>query len=873
VITETMSGNQIRHKFLRFFQEKGHLVVPSSSLVPANDPTLLLTNAGMNQMKPYFLGEAIPPGLRLASSQKCFRTVDIDTVGNERNLTFFEMLGNFSVGEYFKEGAIAFAWEFLTEWLGLPADKLWPTIYPDDDEAYELWQKVAGVPPERIVRLEDNWWAMGPVGPNGPDSEIYVDRGEALGCGKPDCKPGCDCARYLELWNLVFMQYYTDPAGVRTPLPRKNIDTGMGLERLTMILQGKPTVYETDLFTPIIERAEQLAGVQYGANTRTDYALRVLADHSRSITFLIADGVLPSNEGRGYVLRRVFRRAVRFGRTLGLQRPFLQETVRVVIGLMGHAYPDLVQRQDFILKVVEMEETRFSQTLTVGLNVLDQLIAAARGRGAASLPGEDIFRLYDTYGFPVELTTELVGEAGLGADLEGFDRQMARQREAARAAAKFGSSKRPNAEVYAEFPLDVTFLGYERLDATSQLVGMVVDGQSVGRMGKGDEGEIILRETPFYAEAGGQVGDTGWVRNERGVGRVLDTQRPVPNLIVSRVRIEEGELLAGDAVEATVDAERRADVARHHTATHLLHKALREVLGTHVQQAGSLVAPDRLRFDFTHFQPVTPEELARIEARVNEEIRLNLPKETTITTYQEALAAGAMALFGEKYGEQVRMVCLGDYSCELCGGTHVERTGDIGHLFIDAEESVGAGVRRIEAVAGAAADRAVRERIGTLERLGQRLGGDVETRVQGLLEELQEERRHVQQLQRQLAAREVEQLKGRAVDVDGIKVVAAAVPAPNQETLREMGDLIRGSLSRSVVALGGVFNGRPGLVVMVGGAPEISAREVVSKVAPTMGGGGGGSAQLAQAGGRLPDKLDEALRQVVPVVRQLVNKK
>ncbi|HEX5417964.1 MAG TPA: alanine--tRNA ligase, partial [Chloroflexota bacterium] len=702
-----LSSNDVRRLFIQFFQERNHLVLPSSSLVPSNDPTLLLTSAGMVQIKPYFLGEALPPAPRLASIQKCFRATDIEKVGNERNLTFFEMLGNFSVGDYFKAGAIEFAWEFLTNRVGFDSNRLYPSVFPDDQEARDLWQKIAGVPPERIVALEDNWWEAGPVGPNGPDSEIYYDRGAEFGCGKDTCAPGCDCARFLEVWNLVFMQYYRDPTGVQTPLPRKNIDTGMGFERLTMLLQEKKTVYETDLFAPIIERAAEIAGIRYGQSDQTDFALRVIADHSRSVTFLIADGVLPSNEGRGYILRRILRRAVRFGRLLGIEKPFLQRTVQVVINLLGYAYPELVGREDFILKVVEMEESRFSQTLTVGLRLLDELIAGAKAAGQNELAGEEVFRLYDTYGFPVELTTELAQEAGLSVDLAGFETSMARQREAARAASRFVASKNLGKEAFAQLPLEVEFLGYERLDATSQIVGMFKGGQLVGEMLDGDEGDIVLRDTPFYAESGGQIGDTGTLANERGRAEVVDTQRPVPNLIVHRVRIVQGSLMSGDIVEATVDAARRADIARNHSATHLLHQALRQTLGPHVQQAGSLVAPDRLRFDFTHFGPVSPDELARVEEQVNREIRSNLVKDTVQTTYQEALAAGAMALFGEKYGERVRMVCFGDYSCELCGGTHVERSGDIGYFLITGEESVGAGIRRIEAVTGSTADRVV----------------------------------------------------------------------------------------------------------------------------------------------------------------------
>jgi len=863
-----LSSSDIRRLFTRFFQERGHLVLPSSSLIPSNDPTLLLTSAGMVQIKPYFLGEALPPAPRLASVQKCFRATDIEKVGNERNLTFFEMLGNFSVGDYFKAGVIELAWEFLTKTVGFDPNRLYPTVYPEDDEARELWQKIAGVPPERIISLEDNWWEAGPIGPNGPDSEIYYDRGEEFGCGRADCAPGCDCARYLEVWNLVFMQYYRDPDGVQTPLPRKNIDTGMGLERLTMLLQDKQTVYETDIFMPIIERAAQLAGVAYGVDDQTNFALRVIADHSRAVTFLISDGVLPSNEGRGYILRRILRRAVRFGRLLGIQKPFLQQTAQVVINLLGYAHPELVGREDFILKVVEMEEGRFGQTLTVGLRLLDGLIDAAKAAGQTELPGEEVFRLYDTYGFPVELTGELAQETGLTVDMAGFDEAMARQRAAARAASRFVAAKNLSLEAYAQLPLEVEFMGYERLDTTDQIVGMFRGGQLVGEMTDGDEGDIILRSTPFYAESGGQVGDTGTIANERGRAEVLDTQRPVPNLIVHRVRIVQGTLISGDIVEATVNTARRADIARNHSATHLLHKALRATLGPHVQQAGSLVAADRLRFDFTHFQAVSPEELAQVEEIVNREIRANLIKDTIVTTYPEALAAGAMALFGEKYGDHVRMVCFGDYSCELCGGTHVERSGDIGYFLVTGEESVGAGVRRIEAVTGATADRVVRERLAAYQRLSQRLNGEVESRVQALLEDLQEERRTVQQLQRQLAGREVDELLGQAQAVAGTKVLAAQVKAPSIQTLREMTDTLRNRLGPSVVVLASVFDGKPSIVAMVTPNVKVNASELVRKIAPTIGGSGGGRPDMAQAGGRYPEKLHDALREVVPLVSQ-----
>ena len=869
-----MQSNEIRQTFLSFFQEKGHLIVPSSSLVPQGDPTLLLTTAGMVQMKPYFLGEASPPATRLASVQKCFRTTDIDNIGNERSLTFFEMLGNFSVGDYFKRGAIEFAWELITQRFKMPVDRLWVTIYPDDDEAYQLWLEISSLTPDRIVRLEDNWWAAGDTGPCGPDSELYIDRGPEHGCGQPDCKPGCDCERFLEFWNLVFMQYNRLPNGDLVPLPRKNIDTGAGLERLAVLLQGAQSVYDTDIFQPLIRRAEELTGHTYKQDSKADFSLRVLADHSRAVTFLIADGVLPANEGRGYILRRILRRAVRHGRLLGLQRPFLTELARTVIGQMGDVYPELRQREEFILKVIDVEENRFGETLATGLSVLDQAIAELKQQGQTVIPGATVFRLYDTFGFPSELTIELANEAGLAVDLAGFETAMERQREQARAHARFGAGEVGNREAYKQLPIEVEFLGYERTELTTQIVGIVANGEVQGRADAGSEVEIVLRETPFYAEAGGQVGDTGAIVGPAGKAEVVDTQRPVPNLIVHRARVVDGYLLSGDVVLAAIDVDRREAIRRHHTSTHLLHKALRNVLGNHVAQAGSLVAPDRLRFDFSHFQPVTAEELERIEREINAQIRANVPAETVITTYQEAVAAGAMALFGEKYGERVRMLCIGDYSCELCGGTHVRRTGDIGFLKIVSETSVAAGVRRIEAVAGEAAEAYVRQRFAAWDRLADALGShNVEERVQRLLADLADERREVARLRQIIAQSQVADLTRRAQAVDGVQVVAAKVQAPNQQALRELGDALRSRLGPSVIVLGSIIEGKPGLLAMVASGVAVDARTLVNEVAQEIGGRGGGNPQMAQAGGRSPERLDAALTRVAPLVKSMLSGK
>lgn len=870
-----MTSDEVRQTFLEYFRENGHTVVPSSPLIPHGDPTLLLTNAGMVQMKPYFLGEEQPPSPRLTSAQKCFRTVDIDIVGNERTLTFFEMLGNFSVGDYFKKGAIGFAWELSTRRLKIPADRIWVSIYPDDEEAFDLWRSIARIPADRIVRLDDNWWGpAGETGPCGPDSEMYYDRGPELGCGKPDCRPGCDCARFLEFWNLVFMQFYQDENKVRTPLPRKHIDTGMGLERMTMLLQGRSSVYETDLFRPIIAKGEQLVGVRYGANARTDFSLRVLADHSRAATFLIADGVLPSNEGRGYILRRILRRAVRHGRMMGLDRPFLTETARVVVDLMGTAYPELVDRESFILKVIGIEESRFNQTLTVGLSVLSEVIAELQAKQAKELPGEEVFRLYDTYGFPKELTAEVAQENGLSVDFAGFEKAMERQRDLARSAAKFGLGPKQSVEVYEQLAVgETTFVGHDTLEANTRVVGIILGAQSVEKAFAGQEIEIVLQQTPFYPEGGGQIGDTGWITGEGGRVQVLDTQRPMPLLVSHRGVVSEGYIEVGDVVHAEVDIERRWDTARHHTSTHLLHKALREVLGPHAVQSGSFVGPDRLRFDFAHLTAVSREELAEVERIVNAKIRANLDVSTTIASYAEALAAGAIALFGEKYGEMVRMVSIDDYSRELCGGTHVGRTGDIGTFIIVGESSIGAGLRRIEALAGRAADAYVSEQRAIIDRLSRRLDTRrIEERVDLLLGEIQSLRREVAQLQRAMAARQVESLVEKAQEVDGVKVVAAQVPAPNVDALREMGDLLKAKLGPSVVVLGSVIGDKPNFVAMVSPNVNVHAGHLVKQVATIVGGGGGGRPDVAQAGGKDPTKIGDALSQVKTLVRDALKK-
>ncbi|MDA8217541.1 MAG: alanine--tRNA ligase [Dehalococcoidales bacterium] len=860
-----MHSSEVRRTYLDFFREKGHLVVPSSSLIPYGDPTLLLTSAGMVQMKPYFLGEATPPSRRLTSSQKCFRTTDIEQVGNERNLTFFEMLGNFSVGDYFKEGAISLAWELVTERYGLPADHIWITVYPEDDEALTYWRDVIGVPAERIVKDPENWWGpAGETGPCGPDSEIYLDRGVELGCGKPDCRPGCDCGRFLEVWNLVFMQFNQDLERRRTPLAMKNIDTGMGLERMAMVMQGTPSVYETDLFMPIIRRAEALANVKYGNGGSIDYSLRVIADHSRAVAFLIGDGVLPGNEGRGYILRRVLRRAVRHGRLLGLEEPFLGKTVQAVVDLMKGAYPDLGEREAFISRVVNVEEAKFNQTLTTGLTVLDGVIAGLGEHQRTEIPGEEVFRLHDTYGFPMELTAEIAADQGLTIDNEGFEEAMGRQREQARKAAKFGLGERPPVEIYQQLPVrEAEFRGYDNLIVETVVVGLIVNGEAVESANVGDEVEVVLRETPFYAEGGGQLGDTGRIVTDTGAVLVTDTQQPLSGLIVHRGTVRDGTVQVGQPARAKVDRARRLDMARNHTATHLLHRTLRELVGTHVQQAGSFVGPDRLRFDFSHFEPLTAEQLRQVSQAVNERIREDLAVSATTTTYAEAVAAGAMALFGEKYGDSVRMVSIADYSRELCGGTHLRATGQIGLFLILGEGSVGAGLRRIEAVTGRAAERYVYEQLDTVAGLQNQLQSqDLAGKVSELTLELQTQRRQLGELQRDRLRHTVDDVLAARREVDGISVVAAKVDVPSRDSLRDLGDMVKARIGSGVVVLATVTDGKPAFLAMTTADVKVHAGDLVRQVAAVAGGGGGGRPDLGQAGGGEPSRIADALEKV-----------
>ena len=868
-----MTSAELREVFLDFFSQRGHLLVRSASLVPEGDPTLLFTGAGMVQFKPYFSGEDEPPSRRLASVQKCFRTTDIDKVGNGHSLTFFEMLGNFSIGDYFKKGAIELAWEFVTEYLKLPRDHLWASIFREDEEAFGLWQEIA-LPGHRIVRLgrEDNFWGpAGETGPCGPCSEIFYDRGPEVGCGREDCAPGCECERFLEIWNLVFMQYDQDAEGTLTPLPQQNIDTGMGLERTAVVMQDVGSVYETDLLAPLIARACDLVGKPYGEEEMVDRSLRIMAEHGRAITFLVADGVLPSNEGRGYVLRRILRRAVRHGKLLGREEPFLDEIASAVMEIMGEQYPELRERESFVLGVVAQEEIGFQQTLAVGTALLEDLMKGVASAGGSLLPGDKVFRLYDTYGFPLELTREMASDNGLELDEAGFEEAMVEQRQRAREAQTFGLAT--ESEFYRPLDLPRTpFLGYERLAAESKIINLARDEKEVNEVAVGDQVAVVLRETPFYAEAGGQVGDTGLTGNSAGEVAVRDTRSPLPGLIVHYGEVKQGTLRRGDAVVARVDEARRLDIARNHTATHLLHRALRDVLGGHAQQAGSEVSPERLRFDFTHLQAVDRGELDDVERLVNEKVREDLPVATKVTDYHSAVASGAFAIFGEKYGDEVRMVSAGDYTRELCGGTHLRATGQIGFFYILSEGSIGRGLRRIEAVTGRGAEEYVRERLSVMEGLAAALGGtpaDLESNLNNLLSEVDAQRREMREVQRRLAKAETARVLEEVREVNGIKVLAAQVEAPGMETLREMTDWLQTRLGSAVIVLGAVMGGKPGFVAAV--TPDLVERglkadALVREVAAVVGGGGGGRATLAQAGGRDPHLIGEALRLVTSLV-------
>jgi alanyl-tRNA synthetase len=811
----------------------------------------------------------------MTSIQKCFRTGDIDEVGNRRNLTFFEMLGNFSVGDYFKPEAIAWAWEFVTEWLRLPPERLLITVHPTDEEALELWQR--HVSRERISFLEDNWWGPpGAEGPCGPDSELYYDLGEALGCGKPDCAPGCDCDRFLEFWNLVFTQYYQDRDGKRTLLEQQNIDTGMGMERLAAMVEGVTSVYETDLYQPIIRRVAEEAGTGFGRDTQTDYSLRVVADHARGMTFLAGDGVVPGNEGRGYVMRRIIRRAVRYGRMLGIERPFLEGIAERVIERMHEHYPELVERRAAILESVRLEEARFAETLAAGTERLAEWIEQAKADGRTEVAGHLLFQLYDTFGFPRELSEEILAEAGLRADVEGFDRAMAEQRRRSRAGARFSGLAEGRAYEVGDVP-ESDFLGYERLGTTGTVLAMRDGGQAAGELGKGESGLVVLDRTTFYPEGGGQVGDRGVLRSRDGLFRVDDTKRMDERHIAHFGMVEEGVLRSGDEVRAEVDEHHRAETARHHTLTHILHRTLKDVLGDATEQKGSLVAPNVARFDFNYPRGLDREQLDQVNRTINRHILEDLPVAWQVMDLARARQAGAVAIFGEKYGSQVRVVDIGGWSKELCGGTHVRHSSDVGTAILVRESAVGSGLRRVEVLAGETAFAHAWEQQERLLHLARTMGAPVdqlEARLAALMEELDQARREGARLAQQIASRSASQLVEAAVDVDGVKVLAAQVEVASRDALREMADQLRSKLGRSVVALAAQLNGQNAFVVGASrDATEagLNAGDILRRALEAAGGKGGGRPDFAQGGVKEPAQLGVALAEIVPAVRQAID--
>lgn len=865
---KSMTGNEIRTRFLEFFKSKEHLVMPSAPLIPHDDPTLLLVGAGMAPFKPFFTGKIKPPHTRITSSQKCVRTGDIENVGRTaRHQTFFEMLGNFSFGDYFKREAIVWAWEFLTKELELPADRLWITIYTEDNEAYDIWHDEIGIDPERIVRMADNFWEIGP-GPCGPCSEIHIDLGEERGCG-PECKLGCDCDRFLEIWNLVFTQYDRDDEGNYHPLAKKNIDTGAGLERLASVLQGKPSNFETDLLFPLIAHMSALSGVAYGVDKKNDISLKVIADHARSMVVMINDGVLPSNEGRGYVLRRILRRALRHGRLLGVKKAFLGDCVDVAANIFNTAYPELLEKADYIRKVVSQEESRFQTTLVTGEELLSQEVASLRTKGENQLPGETAFRLYDTYGFPWELTEEMLFDEGMTLDKAGFDAAMEEQRLRARAARH---------ENERTFVLELTGLQTDglRIDAAAQqgrILRIWKEGVVVEEAGDGEEVAVLLDVTPFYAEGGGQIGDSGRLETALGKMEVQSAKKLANGAIYHQGFVQEGMLRTGETVEIRLDAAKHQDVARNHTATHLLHHALRKVLGEHVHQAGSLVEADRLRFDFAHFAAVTSEELAAVEALVNEAILENRAVSCLETSQEIAKDMGAMALFGEKYGDVVRVVVIDEVSKELCGGSHVNNTSEISLFQIVGEASTGAGVRRIEAVTGRAAYARMQQQRSLLLETAAILKTQAPEEVPARAAQLQQE---LKALETVIADKEAQaaqtQLQALQPEMIGeVEAVIAQVEVPNQELLRSLADQLRDRMKKGVVLLASVQEDKVSLVAMAtkeAVAAKAHAGNLVKEVAKIVGGGGGGRPDMAQAGGKDPAKLAEALLKAKETLRQ-----
>ncbi len=878
-----MTGNEVRSKFLEYFNKHHHQIVRSSSLVPKDDPTLLFTNAGMVQFKRTFLGEEKRGYTRATTSQKCVRAGgkhnDLENVGyTARHHTFFEMLGNFSFGDYFKEGAIEFAWDLLVNVYGLPAEKLYASVYLDDDEAYNLWHEKIGIPTERIVRFgeEDNFWAMGDTGPCGPCSELLLDRGEQYGCDRPDCKVGCECDRYLEIWNLVFMQFNRDETGKMTPLPKPSIDTGLGLERMVTLLQDLPTNYETDLILPIINKAEALAEKKLGDREEDDVAMKVIADHSRAAAFLINDGVLPSNEGRGYVLRRIMRRAIRYGRNLGLMKPFLHKTASVVFEIMKDAYPDLKESQAFITNVIQNEEARFSETLDFGLRLLNDTLDDIKAKGEEKVPGDVIFKLYDTYGFPVDIVRDVVRDQRMDLDMDGFDAAMEGQRTRSRSVVAFSEISDAYRDLTAQGFIP-EFVGYEQTEARSSIKLIVENGKAVPAAEEGQQIEVVTGLTPFYGEAGGQVGDTGRIYADGGNLAfnmvVADTIKDPTGLIIHRGTLVSGTIKQNDSVVLQVDSQKRAATALNHTATHILHYALRNVIGEHVKQAGSSVGPDRFRFDFTHFSKVDAAALNEIEALVNARIQENVTVQQDEMDAEKALNSGATALFEEKYGDRVRVISLSDFSRELCGGTHTSQTGDIGLFKIVGESSVASGVRRIEAVAGPAAVGFVQQTSDLLQASALLLRENTEAlpqRIEKLLKQQKEAEKEIEKLKVRISELTSDKAGEEFTTVNNTPVLVKRVDVESPAALRTMADRFKDKMTSGIVVLGGVSSGKALLIAVVTKdlVGKFHAGNIIKHAAGVVGGGGGGRPDMAQAGGPQPENLDKALEAAMGVIEK-----
>lgn len=866
-----LTSAEIRRMYLEFFQEKGHKIEPSASLIPHDDPSLLWINSGVATLKKYFDGRVKPDNPRITNAQKSIRTNDIENVGKTaRHHTFFEMLGNFSIGDYFKEEAIIWAWEFLTspKWIGFEPEKLSVTIHPEDEEAYKIWHEKVGIPEERIIRLEGNFWDIG-EGPSGPNSEIFYDRGPEFGNddNDPELYPGGENDRYLEVWNLVFSQFNHNPDGSYTPLPKKNIDTGMGLERMASVIQNTKTNFETDLFIPIIKKTEEISGVKYGDNDDFDVAFKVIADHIRTVTFAVGDGALPSNEGRGYVLRRLLRRAVRYAKQIQIERPFMFELVPVVGEIMEDYYPEVKNKAEFIGKVIKNEEERFHETLNEGIAILTDIIEKAKSTGKKTIAGVDVFRLYDTYGFPVELTEEYAQDAGLAIDHHGFEKEMELQRERARKARQETGSMQVQGGDLGEFTVSSTFVGYDTLETNAKIIGIFKDGKLISSANQGEEIQLILDQTPFYAESGGQIADRGTITAEGLVIEVLDVQKAPNRQNLHRAVVKQGLAETGQTVFAKIDSKNRLQITKNHSATHLLHRALKDVLGEHVNQAGSLVEPDRLRFDFSHFGQVTEEELSKIEKIVNEKIWESLPVEIMEKPLAEAKAMGAMALFGEKYGEIVRVVKMGEYSIELCGGCHVPNTSAIGLFKLVTETGIGAGTRRIEAVTGEKAYQYMSDQIQILNDAAHKLKAnvkDVPEKIAALQKELREAHKEIESLTAKLGNIEAKSLINKVKEVNGIQLLVSRVEINESNQLRTMLDELKQKIKSGVIVLGAVLDGKVQLIAGV--TKDLTgtyhAGKLIKEVAGICGGGGGGRPDMAQAGGKDPNRLSEALQYV-----------